>query len=67
MSDIQTTEPSVWINPNGRITDKFFIKLSTGYQLIDSESRLTPLELNKRSLLLMFQEGYDVDEPKYNN
>ncbi|WP_339728335.1 site-specific integrase [uncultured Psychrobacter sp.] len=60
MSDIQTTESSVWINPNGRITDKFFIKLSTGYQLIDSESRLTPLELNKRSLLLMFQENWDT-------
>lgn len=48
------------IHSNGRITDKFFIKSSEGYRLIDAESQLTPSELNKRSLLLMFQEHWDA-------
>ncbi|MFZ3075976.1 MAG: site-specific integrase [Psychrobacter glacincola] len=54
------------IHSNGRITDKFFIKSSEGYRLIDVESQLTPLELNKRSLLLMFQKNWDAvfDEAK---
>ena len=54
------------IHSNGRITDKFFIKSSEGYLLIDAESQLTPLELNKRSLLLLFQENWDAvfDEAK---
>lgn len=48
------------IHSNGRITDKFFIKSSTGYQLIDAENELTPSELSKRSLLLMFQKNWDI-------
>ena len=54
------------IHSNGRITDKFFTKSSEGYLLIDAESQLTPLELNKRSLLLLFQENWDAmfDEAK---
>ncbi len=66
MSAIQKKESIILINLNGRITDKFFIKSSEGYRLIDAESQLTPLELNKRSLLLMFQEHWDAlfDEAK---
>tara|TARA_R110002124_G_scaffold287214_1_gene471292 strand:+ start:12455 stop:15637 length:3183 start_codon:yes stop_codon:yes gene_type:complete len=54
------------VNSNGRITDKFFVKSFTGYQLIDVENELTPSELNKRSLLLMFQKNWDAlfDEAK---
>ncbi len=54
------------IHSSGRITDKFFIKSSEGYQSIDVESQLTPSELNKRNLLLLFQKNWDAvfDEAK---
>lgn len=59
---MQNSQPSVIstnIITNGRITDQFFRRTSEGYQLLDEESQLTPLELNKRSLLLMFQNKWD--------
>lgn len=60
MRNIQLEKSSSLVTLNGRITDKFFIKSSEGYRLIDEESQLTPLELNKRSLLLMLQEHWDA-------